>query len=61
VLAHSGIPYACIYDDSPPDEADRAVLDVLSRANEPAQPSEWFFTNFDAVHRTRALTELIDS
>ena len=60
LLANSGVPYACIYSDSGPEEADRAVLDVLSRPNTPVPPSEWFLTNFDAVHRTRALASLID-
>jgi len=30
VLARSGIPDGCIYDDSSPDEADQALLNVLS-------------------------------
>jgi len=60
VLAGSGIPYACIYDSSPPEQADRALLGILSRPMEPAQPSEWFFSNFDAVQRSRALSALID-
>jgi len=61
VLARSGIPYACIYADSTADEADRAVLDLLSMSTEPSKPSAWFLENFDAVPRTRALASLIES
>ena len=60
LLAGSGVPYACIYRDSTAEQADRAVLEVLSRPSDPAPPSEWFLANFDAVHRTRALASLID-
>jgi hypothetical protein len=60
VLAGSGIPYSCIYNDSLPDEADSALLDLLAQPTEPVRPSEWFMSTFDAVPRTRALAALID-
>jgi hypothetical protein len=60
VLQRSGIPYTCFYVDASAEEADRAVLDFLSKPSQPVQPSEWFLRTFDAVHRTGALAALID-
>ena len=61
VLSKSGIRYTCIYSDSSADEADQALLELLSMPSDPVRPSNWFLQNFSAESRARTLAGLIGS
>ncbi len=60
ILSCSGIPHACIYPDSPPEDIDARVLDFLSLPSEPVRASDWFWNNFDCTRQARTLASIID-
>lgn len=60
ILQKSGIPHVCVYNDDAPDVSDQKLLEFLQIPSTPAQPSEWFRTNFNAEEQTKKLAKVIE-
>jgi glycosyltransferase involved in cell wall biosynthesis len=61
ILQRSGVPYRCVYADSPPEERDRAVEDFFTLKGQHQPANDWFESNFDVRVQTQALEKLIRS
>lgn len=59
VLERSGVPYACLYPDAPPEEVDRNLAAFLSLNTEPTTPSATFEREFNSQLQTRHVSEII--
>jgi hypothetical protein len=59
ILAQSGIPFACLSNDTSAEEVDREVLSMLRQRLEPLRPSHWFEANFNAVSQTASLLSIL--
>ena len=60
ILQNSGIPYAAIHSEDPPDALDAKMLQYLALPNTPTEPSEWFRQRFDASAQARQLASIVD-
>ena len=61
LLAHSGVPYRCVYPDSPPEVVDSIVTEFFTIPSAPVAASPWFENLFNAEKQTRQLDALIRS
>ncbi len=60
ILARSNIRHVCVHEQSPPEDVDEGILQLLAMPPEPAAASKWFFEEFDGVEQTRRLAGILD-
>jgi hypothetical protein len=60
ILERAGVPYCCIYPDTPDQELDERVLDMMSIPTQPVSPSRWFAENFDGRLQAGTVARIID-
>jgi glycosyltransferase involved in cell wall biosynthesis len=61
ILERSGIPYVCIYPDSDPDSADRAILQFLKLPSTPVPFSPWFEEQFNGRRQAAEIISIIEN
>lgn len=61
VLAHSGVPYTCVYTTDSPEQQDSKIERFLQLDNAPTAASNWFRQHFDVEQQTRELAGIINS
>jgi hypothetical protein len=61
VLAHAGVPHACIDLNAPTEAIDTEVQEFLTMEHEPAAPSADFLREFSAVEQVKALAAILDA
>lgn len=60
VLARTGTRSVIIYPDTPDEQADDRVMQLMAMPSTAQAPGEWFQQTFDARLRTQRLAALID-
>jgi hypothetical protein len=61
ILQQSGIPYRCVYADSPPEVMDQRIAEFFEMPWGDTVPSPWFEEQFNAERQTTALRKLLES
>jgi hypothetical protein len=61
ILQQSGIPYRCVYADSPPEVMDERIAEFFEMPWGDTVPSPWFEEQFNAERQTTALRKLLES
>ncbi len=60
ILEKSGIPFRCVYADSPADVQDDTIAGFFSIPTHDSAPSAWFEENFNAEFQTAALHQFMN-
>jgi len=59
ILAGSGIPYAAVQQEMPPEQMDEQILSFLQLSSVAVSPSIWFEQQFNAEIQTGALADIL--
>jgi hypothetical protein len=62
ILQHAGVPFACVYPDSSPQEFEERLLSFWERMSpQPYPPNAWFYNTCEASRQADALDRIIQS
>jgi hypothetical protein len=62
ILQQAGVPFACVYPESSPQEFEERLLSFWERMSpQPHPPNAWFYNTFEASRQADALDRIIQS
>ncbi len=62
ILQQAGVPYACVYPESPPEEFEERLASFWEQMSpQPHLPNAWFYRTFEASRQADILDGIIQS